>query len=385
MSRDLLLLAISLLTWGVGEGMFLSFEPLYLQQLGADPLRIGAIISTYGIAMTLAHIPAGHLSDRIGRRPLLWLSWGIGLAAAGIMALATSLPVFTAGMILYGITFFVMSPLNSYATAARGRWSVSQAIMLVSAAFNLGGVAGPLLGGAVADRYGLRAVFIASLGILAISLCIVLFIRAQPVEEGRPEVKRTGFLFQGRYLGFLLIVFLAVFATYLPQPLSQNFLHNERGLSYGQIGRLVSLAGLGVVGINLVLSRLDDWLGFLLAQAAVGLFALLLWKGAGMAWFAAGYFLLGGYKSTRALAAAKTRSLVQAANMGLAYGVTETVGSTATILAPLLAGFLYSRNPIWIYSFGAAGVALSLLASAYYTRRSPATGPIDLSLSIPED
>ncbi len=65
MSRDLILLGFSLMTWGIGEGMFFIFQPLYLQQLGASPVTIGVIFGAAGIAMTVAHIPAGHLADRI--------------------------------------------------------------------------------------------------------------------------------------------------------------------------------------------------------------------------------------------------------------------------------------------------------------------------------
>ena len=47
MNRNLLLVAISLFTWGVGEGLFIYFQPLYLQQWGADPLMIGAVLSAF--------------------------------------------------------------------------------------------------------------------------------------------------------------------------------------------------------------------------------------------------------------------------------------------------------------------------------------------------
>ena len=67
MSRDLLLLTISLSTWGLGEGLFYYFQPIYLQKLGADPLAIGAILGGMGVAMTVAHIPAGFVADRWGR------------------------------------------------------------------------------------------------------------------------------------------------------------------------------------------------------------------------------------------------------------------------------------------------------------------------------
>jgi len=75
MIRDLILVSLSLMIWGIGEGMFLFFQPLYLQQLGADPILIGTIIGMVGIAMTISHLPAGYLADRIGRRPLILAAW----------------------------------------------------------------------------------------------------------------------------------------------------------------------------------------------------------------------------------------------------------------------------------------------------------------------
>ncbi len=64
--------------------------------------------------MALAHISAGYLSDRIGRRPILIAAWGIGVAATLIMAFATDLIVFIGGALLYGFTAFVISPLAGY-------------------------------------------------------------------------------------------------------------------------------------------------------------------------------------------------------------------------------------------------------------------------------
>ena len=86
MSRDLILVALSLFTWGIGEGMFIYFQPVYMQELGANPDRIGMIFGIFGLAMALMHIPAGYLADHLGRRPLLWLSWSLGLTATIIMA-----------------------------------------------------------------------------------------------------------------------------------------------------------------------------------------------------------------------------------------------------------------------------------------------------------
>ncbi len=47
--------------------------------------------------------------------------------------------------------------------------------------------------------------------------------------------------------------------------------------------------------------------------------------------------------------------------MGLAYGVTETVSGLAMMLAPMLAGLLYEKNPETIYIWGAILIGFSLL------------------------
>jgi MFS family permease len=91
MTPDFLLISFSLLAWGLGEGMFFFFEPLYLQELGANPVTIGAIFGAAGLVMTVAHIPAGYLADRIGRRPMLLVAWGCGVLSTAVMALAPSL------------------------------------------------------------------------------------------------------------------------------------------------------------------------------------------------------------------------------------------------------------------------------------------------------
>ena len=110
--------------------------------------------------MTIAHIPAGYLSDRIGRRIMMWIAWGLGLTSGTIMALATTLPVLSFGIILYGVTAFVVSPMNSYITAARGNGSVGRAITITSAAYNAGAIIGPLVGGIIGNQFGLAKIYL---------------------------------------------------------------------------------------------------------------------------------------------------------------------------------------------------------------------------------
>jgi MFS family permease len=374
MSRDLILLSISLMTWGVGEGMFFIFQPLYLQQLGANPSSIGLILGAAGIMMTIAHIPAGHLADRIGRKPLLVVSWFTGMLASFAMALAPSLPFFVIGLLLYSLTAFVSSPLSSYITAARDQLSVPRALTMVSAFYNTGALLGPWLGGQVGERLGLRTIYFISGGIFFISLIILLFIKSQPVESQVADQGGNYKFVDRRFIIYLSVIFLAGFSMYLAQPLSSNYLHNQKGLSLESIGLLGSISSLGIVVLNLVLGNLNSYIGYILVQLSVAAYALILWRATGFAWFCLGYFLMGGYRTSLSLATALTKNLVHQSRMGLAYGMTATVGSSSVILAPAVAGFLYQTQPQLMYIVAFCLIILSILLSVRFIPRPETAG-----------
>jgi len=379
MRRDLIFVSLSLLTWGVGESAFFAFQPLYLQELGADPFQIGTIYGAFGLAASLVHIPAGYLSDRYGRRPVMWAAWLVGLIATWVMALANSLPWFVAGMILYGMTMFVIAPLNSYVTAARGNLSVGRALTLISSAYNLGVISGPLIGGIVGDRYGFKTIFLMAGCIFIISTILILFIKAQPRDIPSHHAKNYRLITNARFMAFLPIFFLVIFATYLPQPLSPNYLQSQHDLSLASIGRLYSINGIGIVTLNLTLGYLDARLGFLIGQLAVALFSILLWKGNGMLAFATGYFLVGGFRTARLLAVAQVRAMIQSADMGLAFGLMETAGALALILAAPVSGLLYEKDPVAMYIVSAGMIVGTILISALYLYYKRAGGYQGLS------
>jgi MFS family permease len=368
-SRDLVLVACALMTWGLGEGMFYFFQPLYLQELGADPLKIGSILGLVGLATMLSFLPAGYLSDRIGRRPLIWMSWILGSVATVLMAAAKSLPVFVGGMVLYGLTSFVTVPLNSYTTHARGQWSIGRTITLISASFYIGFILGPLIGGYIGQNIGLHANFTVAAVVFVISSSIILFIRPQPIESDTDGDKSTVFrsLWNGRYAHYLLLTFFVMFGLYLPQPLTPNYLQNLRGISLVVMGQLISMRSLGVVIFNIILGHLNARLGYLLAQVCMGLFTALIWLGTGLPAYMAGYLLMGSYITARGLVLAQGRTLVHAPSMGIAYGSLETVMSLAIVVGPPLAGYLYSINPNLIYSTSLAFIGAGLVANLLFS------------------
>jgi MFS family permease len=363
MNPSLLWIAIALFTWGIGEGMFFMFQPIYLSELGADPITIGYILGAAGFAMMIAHIPAGYLADRLGRRPLLITAWFIGITATWIMALSPSLPFFVVGLLIYGFTAFVSSPLNSYITAARGNWSVGRAITLISATFNLGVVLGPFTGGWIGDHYGLRSVYYVAGVLFMISTCFLLLIAPQPRDHHDPTSPPPSLFTNRRYLGFLGLGFIIILATYLPQPFTPKFLQEVRSLSLEQIGFLGTIGGAGNTALSFLLGSLDARLGFILGQAGVGIYSLLLWQTNGYGWFALSYFLLGGFRAARSLFMAQIRPLVHESQMGLAYGISETFLGLTLILAPIAAGFLYEREASLVYPVALVAILLGISLS----------------------
>jgi len=369
MSRDLIFIAIALFSWGLGESAFLTFQSLYLQQLGADPIRIGAIIGGYGLAATLMHLPAGYMADRFGRRPMMWAAWILGATSTWMMAMARSLPLYVAGMLVYSTTMFVIAPMYSYVAAAAGKWSVGRVMSLVSASFNAGAILGPFLGGILGERYGYRMIYQIAAWVFIGSSIVILFIRNQPIEARQEKEKGASIIQNRAYLVFIGIYFLTMFALYLPQPLSPNFLQNENGLSLVQIGNLYSINSIGIVVLNLLFGLLSPRLGFLIGQVSVAVFSLLLWRGQGMAWYTLAYLSLGGFRAARPMAIAYIRSIVSGANMGLAFGLAETASGFALFLAPFFAGYIYDLDPMRVYIVSLGMIAVSLLLSSFFTLR----------------
>lgn len=369
MNRNLLFIALALLTWGFGEGMFFNFQPIYLKTLGSNEQQIGWILGAFGAAMAVTHIPAGRLSDRIGRRPLLLAAWIMGLLATIIMAIARELPLFIVGMLIYGLTAFVSSPLSSYVTAARGKWSVGTALSLTTATFSAGMVLGPVTGGWIGDHYGLRAVYSVSACIFAVSTLFILLVQKQPIDHHDPDSPPTDLMKNMRFISYLGIVAFAIFAMYLAQPLTPNFLEDVRGLSLGNVGIIFTVGALGNSLAAIFLSRTNPYRGFVLAQVMVAAFAFIMLRGANLPIFAFGYFLLGGFRAGRPLALAQARELVHESQMGLTYGVMETVSAVIFILTPPLAGYLYGKDPLMIYTFSLGLIAVSVLISIILPRR----------------
>ena len=386
MNRSLLFVAAALLLWGFGEGMFFNFVPIYLdRQFVLSEYEIGLVLGAFGLSMAVTHIPAGRMADRFGRRPLLIIAWVMGLLSALIMGLALTLPIFLIGLFGYGLTAFVSSPLSSYMTAARGNLPIGTVLSLTTATFALGMVLGPVTGGWIGDNFGMRTSFLVAAAIFILSTIFIFLIDRQPLDQDDPGMPAPNLRHNQRFLVFMGVVAFAIFAMYLAQPLTPNFLEGVQGLSLGETGIIFTAGALGNSMMAILLSRVPPRRGFLMAQALVILFALFIWKGTSLPSYVLGYFLLGGFRAGRPMALAQARELVHDSQMGVTYGIMETISAVIFILTPPLAGILFERDPMIVYPLSIGLIGLSIVVSYLFSPRRVPSVPAVIREPSPPD
>jgi MFS family permease len=371
--RDLAIVAISAFIWGLGEGLFIYFLPLALQRWNSDAVQIGAVLSMSGATMAVVQVPAGYLSDRFGTRPLIFASLLLGITSAIVMAAARSLPLFVAGLLAYGCTSFISAPVNSYVTSLRGSWTVQRAVTFRAAAFQVGAILGPILGGWIANMSGLSIVFWYSAGLfMASTLVMSLARRPVVLEHQEASIHFVSPIANPRFLGLLTAVFFTIIAIRAPQELTPLYLQDVHHISIQQIGIMGTIASIGTAIIVFSLGNLRVSIGMLIGQLLLAGFALLMWQGQSVMAYFVGYFFVSGSQLYRSMALAFSRSLVKAGDTGLAYGLVETGNALAVVVAPLAAGFLYSYRPeaVYVASLGALVITVCLNMLLFHEKRN---------------
>jgi MFS family permease len=371
--RNLAIVAAAMFLWGLGEGLFIFFLPLTLQRFDASTVLIGGILSMIGVVMTLVQVPSGWLSDRLGTRPLILVGMGLGIASALVMAFAQSLTLFAGGLLGIGLTSLINPPLNSFVTSLRGRWTVQRAMTFIGAAATIGGILGPMLGGKIADAYGIEVIFRFSAGLYVASMLVFLLTRKSAVlDEPMAEelhMQKLNPLKNLRFMGLLVILIVTIVFLSVPQQLTSMYLQNIQHLSTQQIGVLGTVSGVVTALMMLLLGNLKPSLGMFIGQLMIVGFALLMWRGENLPAFIAGYALIGGYRLYRVMALAYSRSLVHADNIGLAYGLVDTGNALAMIAAPLLAGVLYDFQPVAVYTVSLGALVITMGMNALFLRK----------------
>ncbi len=358
MNRNLQFVTLSLFAWGIGEGMFTLFQPLYLRELGADPFLIGTILGAMGVAMTLAQVPSGYLSDRIGTRPLMWVSWITATISAWIMALAPNLPVFTVGLILFGLTNSVLAPMNAYITHVRGTWSAEKALSVTAAAYHLGAVLGPVLGGFLGAQISLRFLYQIAALVFMGSTTLIFFIKNIKITEEHEQSHQNNLLRNRPFMRLLPLSFITLFFMFFAQPFSSVYLEEVKLIGLQQIGYLGAIGSLGNVVLALTIGQFSAKTAYFLSFPFVFLFSALMVKTNHFFGFALAYFCFGGYRLAKTMLLALSKQFVRSSQTGIAFGFIEATNGIAAILAPPLSGLIYNQQPDLIFWTAGIGILI---------------------------
>lgn len=187
--------------------------------LAAAARWVGVFGSAFVLAQFLASPLQGALSDRFGRRPVILVS-NAGLALDfALMALAQTLPLLLIGRIISGITAASVGTANAYIADVTPPEKRAGAFGLLGAAFGIGFVIGPALGGLLGS-VDLRLPFWVAGGLALANFCWGWFV----LPESLPKERRAAFSWrQASPIGPLLLIrrYPAVFALVAIAVLSQ--------------------------------------------------------------------------------------------------------------------------------------------------------------------
>lgn len=174
-----------------GMGLIIPILPKLIEQLSGG--NVAAASHTYGLLISVAGLMQflcapllGSLSDRFGRRAVILTSlFGSGLDYL-LLAFAPTVPWFFLGRIVAGMTSANITAANAYIADVSPPEKRAANFGLVAAAFGLGFIAGPALGGLL-GHYGLRVPFYAAAGMTLLNWLYGMFVLPEslPVEQRR--------------------------------------------------------------------------------------------------------------------------------------------------------------------------------------------------------
>lgn len=131
----------------MGFSFFIPILPFYAIDYGANELVLGLLLSSYALAQLFGAPILGRLSDQYGRRPVLFVSAFGTFLSLLLLAFAQSLIALFMARILDGLTGGNISVAQAYITDVTDEENRSKGLGLLGAAFGLGFIIGPALGG----------------------------------------------------------------------------------------------------------------------------------------------------------------------------------------------------------------------------------------------
>ena len=177
----------------IGFGMIIPILPYYANTapFNATPLEIGFLVGIYSLMQFFFSPVLGRLSDRYGRRPILFISLLGSAIGYFVIGLAGTLFMVFLGRIISGVTGGNISTAQAYVADVTSKKQRARGMGLFGVAFGLGFILGPALSG-VLSKFGIAVPFMFA-GLLSLANAIVLFlILPESIKPGQQKQTERG-------------------------------------------------------------------------------------------------------------------------------------------------------------------------------------------------
>jgi DHA1 family tetracycline resistance protein-like MFS transporter len=205
----------------LGFGIILPLLPFIAERFNANPAQIGFLSATYSVFQLAAAPVLGRLSDRYGRKKILIISQVGSAIGYLLLGSATSLPLLFVSRIIDGITGGNISIAQAYIADVTDQKDRAKGMGMLGAAFGLGFIFGPAIGGFLARfGYSYPAYFAMGVSLLTV-LTNILFLKETVDVKKATHTNKTKFtlaefrnIMTDEKLGYLVVVFLLLNAAF---------------------------------------------------------------------------------------------------------------------------------------------------------------------------
>jgi MFS family permease len=363
----------------VGFGIVIPVLPLYAKQFGADGLTVGLLLMSYSLMQFFFAPFWGRLSDKVGRRPILLVSLAASAIGYLIWGFSGSLPMLFLSRIVAGFGNANLAVAQAYVADVTPEDYRAQGMGMIGAAFGLGFVLGPAIGG-IASVFGFHPNMLGFIA-AAFSILDLIFTAAKLPEPERRTGKAHNIFELGAAFYFktlfdkelftpLLIAFIATFAFANMETTLVLLTSRYFGYSVPQNSWMFTYIGVIMVIVQ-------GWLIRKLAKKYPDKPMI----SAGTALVTAGLLMTPATHSQPVLYAALAllaigsgvntpsnnsliSKLAHREHVGGVMGVSQSLSTLGRILGPVVGGFMWDRfGPAAPYTVGAISMAIACLLS----------------------
>jgi DHA1 family tetracycline resistance protein-like MFS transporter len=359
----------------LGFGMVIPVMPIYAEHLGASEAATGWLSTGYSLMQFVFAPIWGRLSDRVGRRPVLLVSIAMTALAFLLYGVAASFAVLLVSRLFAGAATANIAIAQAYVadvTTPEGR---AKGMGMIGAAFGLGFVFGPAVGGLLAG-YSLAAPGLAAAALSLLNLVAAFFLLPEPgqhVAATRSRGRFEALLGELRKPGIrrILFIYLVVTLAFSAMEATYAFLAQRRfglgerhvGWVFAYIGVIVVLVQGGLIG---PLTRRFGEKRLLVAGSllqGVALAALPFANGVSGLLLASAPLALGSGLASPSIMSMLSR-LSRAEDQGGTLGIGQSASALGRIVGPLAGTTSFSAWHAAPYLGGAALMAMGAAVAA---------------------